>query len=97
MKRDHPKYIRARAACRKIMFQFPSYDSDKKEIFNPEEKLMYAIIERAILDLLHRKHNAFYESAMTYLFDEDIKAATLCGINSQWIQSVIVDSKMLED
>lgn len=85
MRRDDPLYIKARAVCKKVGYQFP------QDL--PEQELSFAVIERAIIDLIHRKHR---QDALDYLFQEEIPEAARCGVDSGWIQLQIIETGLLD-
>ena len=73
----------AKAALRKICFQFPE---------TPEGRLMFAIFEQTIMDLFIREHN---NSAMVHLYG-NIPEASLCGVDPGWIRSVLIKMGVCE-
>ena len=84
MRRDHPDYVRARAICKKIGYEFPLQYS--------EAELFYKVIERAILDLVEKKYR---QEALEYLFQPEIPEAERCGVDSVWIQDKILQSGLV--
>lgn len=72
----------AKAANLKIKTQF-----DLSQI---EQRLMFGIIERAILDLVDIKLDRHeINSAKSFLSQADIPQASVCDVDSDWIRLVL--------
>ena len=80
------KRLAINAAIKKIRTQF--------NVEVPEMRLCFSIVEQAIRDLAAEEHS-HRESAAKYLHG-GIMAAELCGVEPDWIKSVLINTGCLE-
>ena len=70
--------VRVKMALRKIGKQYPK---------TPTGKLFFAILAKAIDDLTMPRYR---KEAIRYLSTNEVMACELCGVDSDWVRSVLI-------